>query len=193
LTQNGSVSLIADRLGNAIGSFQTVSNSFATAPPGYYFTSGSFSITMWVNIVNSSSVVLFDFGNGDPADNVDMVTNQPGYCPSVAFFQVYSNSSGNFTCFPSALPVGVWLHLAFTYNITSLTASAYVNGNLTVSAGSQYTIRNVTRNSNNFGANSLGEFPGNYKFDEIKFHSRVLSAQEVLNDFAYNQSYVLFV
>jgi hypothetical protein len=41
LTTTGAVALVPDRLGNALGSFQTPSNSYARAPASLYFASGS--------------------------------------------------------------------------------------------------------------------------------------------------------
>jgi hypothetical protein len=90
---------------------------------------------------------------------------------------------------PKNFTLNAWNHLAIAYDMPSLTTSVFVNGVLSASAGGQVQVRNVTRTSNYFG------YSGTYvnmMYDEIKFHGRALTAQEVLNDFNYNNSYITF-
>jgi hypothetical protein len=191
LTPQGGVIFVPDRLGNTQGSFQTPSSSYAQAPVGIYFPGTSFSITMWLNIANLSSRALFDFCISGGSDNI-VLTSNTGGTPN-SFWQIYNGGSSSYVAVPVFTP-GVWYHLALTYNISSLTVYVYLNGNLTMSAGSQVAIRNVTRIYNYFGYSSFGTTTfGNYMFDEIKIHGRALTAQEVLNDYAYNQSYIVFL
>jgi hypothetical protein len=146
---------------------------------------------MWIKMVNANASVLMDFSNGVSSDNVHFVTYNPGVCSFPAYFQVLSNASYSMACMQQ-FPSGVWLHVTVTYSILNLTSSAYVNGSLITSVGSQMQLRNLTRGTNYFGANSWGMY-GNWMFDEVKFHSRVLSAQEVWNDMTYGKSYISFV
>jgi hypothetical protein len=192
----GGVILAADRLGNANGSFQTPSNSYALAPPGIYFPAGnSFSITMWVLWVTNTGVAPFmDFGNGPAADNIYIVGNSPTACSLSVYWSVYQNTLFNLSC-PTTVVyyvTNVWYHMAFTYSWPNLTSSIYFNGVRYGSKGSQYQIRNVTRLNNTFGRDSWGNYT-NWRFDEIKFHGKELSAAEVANDYGYSQSYITFL
>jgi hypothetical protein len=192
----GSVTQGNDRLNNLQASFQTSPNNYAQAPAGLYFTTGSFSITMWIqsSVNNAYQTPLFEFSNGASSDNVHFDANIYGEgCASGAYFQIFSGSSDSKVCTIFAFTVGMWYHISVTYNVTSLTGKIYVNGVLT-GAGTLNQIQNLTRSQNYFGKNvwAVNQF-GNLMFDEIKFHGRVLSAAEVLGDYAYNKSYIAFV
>jgi hypothetical protein len=150
LSTVGSVSVVADRFGNANSSFQTpgTAGNYVQAPAGYYFSTGSFSITMWVNQVTSTAT-LFDFANGAPSNNIHFVLNYASTC--LTYFEIYtSGSTCQRTCSSKTFPVGAWTHLAITYNASNLTSSLYLNGNFTGSANSvsfvnvQITLARVT-------------------------------------------------
>ena len=69
---------------------------------------------------------MFDFGNGQGADNVLFaVTNETTGIPAVAIY-VGTTGGTNFP-FPSAVPLNTWTHLAATFDGTSLW-TMYVNG-----------------------------------------------------------------
>jgi hypothetical protein len=195
LSPIGSVTLVTDRLSNSLGAFQTPSSSYAQAPAGLYFASSSFSITMWVQWVSNlgSQAPLFDFSNGANSNNIHFPTNNIGVCSVGNYFEVISGSAAALLCTTSAFTVGTWYHVSITYNVTNLTGYMYVNGVQTGSnVGGMKQIQNVTRSQNYFGKDAWNGV-GNWKFDEIKFHGRMLTAAEVLADFAYNKSYISFV
>jgi hypothetical protein len=189
LTKVGSVALVADRLGNALGAFQTVSNSYAQAPAGNYFNTGSFSITIWTNKMDTIGQVWMDFANGQASDNVILVSNHPSVCSYAISLEAY-NTGYSLYCSGLLSTVGAWTHVAATYNLTSQVGSVYVNG-LFVGSGTGL-VRNLTRLYNYFGHDAWNGF-ANLQFDEIKFHGRVLTAQEVLADFYNNASYISFI
>jgi hypothetical protein len=198
LTTVGGVILTLDRFGNSQGSFQAPPNSYAKPPAGLYFASGSFSITLWTQSQSSAAnIPIFDFGNGAPLDNVVFIANEQASgatcSPSPSFLELdTTGGTRSNVCSSASFTVGTWYHLAVVYNQATLTAYVYLNGALATSTGSQVTIRNVTRTNNYFGSDNWGAY-GNWLFDEIKIHGRALSAQEVLNDFNNNSTYLTFV
>jgi hypothetical protein len=187
LTPVGGVALVSDRFGNAQGAFQTVSNSYAQAPSGIYF-SGSFSVTVWVSVMNLSASVFFDFYDSSAQNEVLFSTSG---------LAVITNGAGSSMCFTMTcsqpLAVGQWYHLAVILNGGTGGASIYVNGVQTASISSGMTsVLSVTRLYNYFGRRSSGSY-SNWIYDEIKFHTSVLSAAQVLSDYQYNQSYIALV
>jgi hypothetical protein len=195
LSPVGSVAVVNDRLGNANSAFQTPLNSYAQAPSGLYFTSGSFSVTMWIQNQNSGNLkALFDFGNGN-VDNVGFFSNVAASgmacSPSTSYFQL-TTTAYTLACSSASFTNGVWYHLALVSNMASLTSYIYVNVALVTTAGSQLAIRNLTRSSNYFGYSGFN-INGYWLFDEIKLHGKVLTAQDVLNDFNKNQTYLMYV
>jgi hypothetical protein len=197
LTPMSGVALIPDRFGNAQGSFQTqdMSNSCVAAPAGLYFASGSFSVTMWINWMATSAnhQPLFDFGtNTLGVNDVIFQLIVQTYCSDKSYMSLALTSSSHVeVCTTSSISVGVWTHLAVTYSIATTAINIYLNG---VPSGNlnTLTIQNVTRTKNFFGYNNWGDTV-KANFDEIKFHSRVLSSAEVLSDYNFNQSYITFV
>jgi hypothetical protein len=195
----GLVKLVPDRFGkDTEGAFQTPgsTSSYVQAPAGIYFA-GSFSITMWIKLVGDSTI-LFNFGATKFMGNVQVVSNS-GPCESYMAFQLvgYSETNNNnysSTCLLilKSFLVGGWFHFAATYNLSSLTSSLYLNGELSVNTSGQLPVRNVTRYQNYFGYDQWG-YAGAFIYDEIKFHGRTLSPQEVLDDYKYNKSYITAV
>jgi hypothetical protein len=94
-------------------------------------------------------------------------------------------------CTTSQFPIGAWTHLAITYDYSTTTVTLYING-VSVSSASSLSILGVTRTMNYFGKDAYSNW-GNWKFDEIKIHSRVLTATEVLTDKNYGLSYISMV
>jgi hypothetical protein len=182
LTPINAVSLVSDRLGNVKGAFQTLSSSYAQAPSGIYFPGSSFSITMWIMAV-TVPYGFMDFGNGASNDNLILLLQR------VYLYSANINTAINY---PTPLSTNAWMHYAITYNSSGLICKVYVNGAIIATATGQSLLRNVTRVSNYFGRDSWGYF-ANVAFDEVKIHSRALSAQEVLNDAVNNQSYISFI
>jgi hypothetical protein len=188
LTPMGSVASISDRFNNSNSSFETVSSSYAQAPAGTYFPGTSFSVTMWIKIPLAQSYsAVWDFGNGANSNNIFFSISTNG-----GVMSVFSGATPTSISQTSPFPMGSWMHLSATYNVSSLTSKIYVNGNQTQSSPSQAQLQNVTRLYNFFGHNSWGH-SDDVLFDEIKFHGRVLTAQEVWNDMINNQSYISFV
>jgi predicted metal-binding membrane protein len=189
LTPVGGVISVSDRWNNSNSSFETASSSYAQAPAGNYFRGTSFSLTMWIKIAfTQSHAPLMDFANGADNNNIFLSTNTN---PRL-WMSVFSGGVNTDTAHALPFPVGSWMHLAVTYDGNSLTGKIYINSNLTVSAGGQYQFQNVTRLYNYFGCNNYAQY-GDVLYDEMKFHSRVLTAQEVLNDMINNQSYISLV
>jgi hypothetical protein len=197
------VTLGTDRLGkDTQGAFQTYgsSTSYVTAPAGNYFSSGSFTITVWVNwMFNSGTLMqpLFDFNSAFGTDDIYFQINQAGSCPtSNSWAQIFGGAAGT-TC-ATVCPTsemftttGVWTHLTLAYDSASQWACIYKNGNLAV-CSFVGQVRNVSRVNNYFGYSSWNYF-SYVKLDEIKFHSRLLNATEVMSDYTYNKSYISFV
>jgi hypothetical protein len=143
---------------------------------------------MWLSAGGTSSGALFDVSNGNSVDNIHFLTNiglNSTECPTGrSFFEVKSSSGATTTACPATVAswtVGAWFHFAVTYSSATLTSSIYVNGVLQGSAGSQLKIANVSRAYCWFGTDAWGNRL-DFVFDEIKFHDRALSAQEILND-----------
>jgi hypothetical protein len=193
LTTTGGVTLVADRLGtDSTGAFLTDGTTgYASAPSGVYFPGASFSMTLWVKLV-SQSITMFDFAVGNSNDNIHFVTNYAGACTSNTFLALFSGSMSSNVCQPSDFTVGVWTHVAITYDYSAATAKLYLNGAESVSAGSQKLISSVTRTSNYFGHDTYSNF-GNWQFDEIKIHSRVLTAAEISYEYSSVNTYITFV
>jgi hypothetical protein len=184
LTPNGVITLSADRLNSdSSGCFRVTNTptSYASAPGGYYFTSMSFTITMWLNPLGGGGI--FDFSN---SGSYHLHLNYNG---GQAFFEMYHPDgsqprTGYLTT--AQLPYNnTWSHVAITYSLATNTTLFYVNGNVGANnTGGMGSFDNVSRSDIWFGKNAWGG-AADAKFDEIKFHARVLSAQEILNDKTY--------
>jgi hypothetical protein len=187
LVPNGAISLVADRLGNAYGSFESTSGSWAQAPSApYVFTGADFSITMWFKLVSYGAYqALFDFGNGANGDSVVMFNNGNSF-----YFVLFNQGTYLDLTLASSLTTGVWTHMAVVTKVSVANSAVYINGVMQAN-GTQVMVRNVSR-PGYFGKDDWNNYD-DIMFDEIKLHSRALTATEVLNDYGYNQSYVSFV
>jgi hypothetical protein len=179
LTANGGVTLVTDHTGSdTSGAFQTDgSTGYASAPSGIYFPAASFSITLWAYQI-TTSFTMFDFTVDSANDHVEYTTSYPSFCSTGSMVHLYSGGVANNFCTTSQFPTGVWTHLAITYDYSTTTVTLYING-VSVDSANSLNIRGVTRTINYFGRDSYNNW-GNWKLDEIKIHSRVLTATEVL-------------
>jgi hypothetical protein len=190
----GTTVLATDRLGTASGAFRSISGSSATAPVFNYFSGGaaSFSITLWCSLQTAGGQAILDFSYNS-ADDVTLSYGDATFsCTTTQVgFAVCNAATCSTVCASTAMTVGVWYHLAATYNWATATSCFYVNGVGSCFAGQQSLVSYV-RNTNTFGTNTWGE-SGDFLFDEVKFHGRVLTSAEVLADRAYNKSYITLV
>lgn len=174
-------SFVPDRNGETNSAFSTYDSlSYFWAPRGNYFSSPSFTITLWINPYETTNWVrVFDFGNGLQLHNF--------------FISFQSTPKFTITHFQSSffavnrISNNSWYHIGLTYSNQS-GFSFYINGILTSTFTINMTNFNQTRWVNYFGQSNWPDIPIIYAyFDEIKFFSKALSTKEVLYDYLADQ------
>ncbi len=127
MTQGSLTYFTSDRFGN-VNSALALNGGWAQVPPGIYFNTPEFSITVWVmpQQIGIQSRVI-DFGNGELSNvliSLDSGSNQRPY-----FLLTVNGWRG--TLSTQALTLNQWQHLAATFN--GSTMSIYINGTLMAS------------------------------------------------------------
>ena len=176
--------LTDDRAGRPLSALNLCEGSYQI-PPGNYFPTGQFTITVWIKLKqygNSPSIVTFSngyqfdtifFGFEGTASNPYFVINE------------YNLISETFSELP--IPMNVWTHLAFTFD-QNFNNTIYINANLTISVNSNQKFNNVTRIYNYVGRGD--DYPTipdiNAIIDELKIFNRALTQQEIQFEMNYD-------
>ncbi|HVR83279.1 MAG TPA: LamG-like jellyroll fold domain-containing protein, partial [Planctomycetota bacterium] len=163
-------------LGFGNGSYVTVPNSSSLNISG-----AAFSVSFFANITNSGGDQVLIDKPWDP-------TSYP--VPYYQYGVEFGSSSGTFDFFlgdasggvhkhSMSGPLGVWTHIAFTFD--GSTVKGYVNGSLALSVADSFSM--VARgNPLRIGLDHTGGQPTLGKLDNIRVYARTLSSTDVQND-----------
>ncbi len=154
-------------------------DDYISLPSNVYF-SGDFTFSGWCNVREvRSQCKFFDFGYGDPGDNVFMVlsllsTGKPYGGVESGTVQ----GAGSAINAPSPLELNQWIHLAF--ELQGATFRLYRNGSLWEEGPSFRVPQNILRTRNYFGKSNWAQDPlTNAIFDDIRIYSRALNSSEI--------------
>ena len=170
--------LTTDRFGRPLSALNLNEGSYQI-PPGNYFPTGQFTITVWCKLRRNvfwSSIV--SFFNGNHFDTIVLGFQNTYSIPVLEIFNgniLIANSAS-----PSAIQLNVWTHLALSFD-KNFNYRIYVNGNLVINANSIQPLKNTTRILNFFGRGD--DYPVDKDLDaiidEFKIFNRVLTQQEI--------------
>ena len=172
----------ADRFGSQNDSLN-LNNGYTFLPPGYYFTTPAFSISLWIYpIIDQSnpiysSVNLIKFGNGNDDIILNLIT------PNMLTFQFFYSTTCVINVQSSiGLANGHWNLLTATYD--GLTANIYINGFLAGSVKQAYSLSMMPRANNYFGNNNnynLNNGQPSFFLDDIRFYNISLTQNQIVN------------
>ncbi len=176
MTQGSSTNFASDRFGN-VNSALALNGGWAQAPPGIYFDTPEFSITVWVfpQQIGSWSRVI-DFGNGQANEvmlSLDSGSNnqKPSFLANLGQWQQIGSSR--------ALNLNQWQHLAATFN--GSTMNIYINGTLTASKNFSTLMPQSLSRSNCFVGRS--NWPDGFSssiLDDLRFYNKSLSQNDIV-------------
>jgi uncharacterized delta-60 repeat protein len=171
----GTVPYVTGRVGNAFNFTGNVAN-YVRIPNSASLQSSLLTVEYWVNFNSALNAVNVAKRNGSSdAWQAGIV-----YSGGNFLLQFVGNTSGglfDWYSAPLSSPVGVWTHVAVTYD--GSTVKGYINGTqvLTQSVALQLSSRNADIFVGNYAGTSL---PLDAKLDELSIYNRALSAAEVL-------------
>jgi hypothetical protein len=156
------------------------SSNYVSLPTGIVSSLGDFSIATWVYLNSSSGWNrIFDFGTGTTVNM--FLTPQNGSTNAVRFaITTNGNGSEQQITGSSALPTGVWTHVAVTKN--GNTGTLYVNGSVVGTNGNLTLSPSSLGNTNQnwLGRSQYSADPYlNGLIDDFRIYNRALSASEV--------------
>jgi len=155
---------------------------YLQVPEGVYF-SGDFTFTAWIYLksyqLNSR---IFEFGNGQPNDNVALsmsrLTNR------MYVFTFIGPSISQFEA-SAIINLNEWYFVAFV--LSGTTGYIYVNGNQ-VTTGTLYVPINIIRRNNNIGKSNWNEPNADAIYDELKIYQGALSSADIMNEYKLNSN-----
>jgi hypothetical protein len=167
-----------DRYSNTNAAIMTL-NGFYRAPPDVYFSGTDVTLTLWFMwLTPTPNMGLMDCGNSGQKDNVLLYINTNNCLQSVICNANGCQRNGQFSY---TIPVGVWLHIAFTISGGSV-LTYYVNG-VNFFATNTVPVSNAFRYACVFGTDMFDSAPNGFaKFDMIRTYNRSLSSAEIITD-----------
>jgi hypothetical protein len=163
MEQGNLTSFIEDRFG-CPNSALALNGGWAQVPPGIYFDTPEFSISVWVypQQVGVWSRVI-DFGNGPNSNNIFLSQY------STPSFQIYSHSIlVNKAISSDNLQTNKWQFLSVTLNRNS--SRIYLNGQLTVTSSHNYTPQIENRTNCFIGKSNWAGDGNSYSYlDDLRF------------------------
>jgi len=172
-----STSFVSDIFGN-VNSALALNGGWTQAPPGVYFDTPEFTISVWVNPSNvGGSSRIIDFGNGSPNDNIIFVLSL--YTTLKPRLEIYSQLNIKVSLLsPQNVSLNEWQFLAATFNGTN--ARVYLNGRLTIQANVQdYTLIPLTRSKCYVGKSNFQNGYSESYLDDLKFYNKSLTLEEI--------------
>ena len=181
MTQGENTTFVEDRFGNP-NSALALNGGWTQVPPGIYFDTPEFSISVWVYPLNVADFArVIDFGNGPKSDNIILAlsynihqTLKPYlsmlYGPTLIFEPISSQS----------LLLGQWQFLVATFNGTN--ARVYLNGELKADKYNEsLKLQTNTSRSMCYIGKSVKTTIGysSSYLDELRFYNKSLSQTEI--------------
>ncbi|GII27754.1 glycoside hydrolase family 127 protein [Planotetraspora mira] len=175
-TLSGGTTWVAGRTGNAVN--LAGSNGYVRLPNGVLSGVGDFTVACWVRLTTLSAWSrIFDFGTGATAN----MFLTPSSGSGTARFAITTGGSGaeQRVDAPSALPTGVWTHVAVT--LSGNLCILYVN-RAEVARNAAVTLRPSglgATTANYLGRSQYADPYLNGQLDDFRLYSRALSAAEI--------------
>ena len=178
MSQGNLTTFTSDRFGNQ-NSALALNGGWTYVPPGIYFDSPEFTISLWVypqTVGNWPRVI--DFGNGPDGDNLvltltDGITQKPVLILYDGSGQVLYEISS------PALQLNDWQFLAAIFNATF--AQMYINGTMLANTNNSFTMRSLNRTSCLIGkSNWLTDGYSSSYLDDLRFFNKSLNQEEII-------------
>jgi hypothetical protein len=172
---SGTITLVADRFGNANKAVFLRSGAYFSLPSGVYISGPAFSLMGWTYLLNTACIIFYMLGNGATSDNVYY-----GAISGTIRSNIINQISGALSTTPSVMPLNTWTHTAFTFDGTNF--NIFMNGSLIASNVSQYEPRNVLRTQSYLGVGGWtfsGNLNGNLRLDDFRIYNRAVAASEI--------------
>ena len=172
---SGTVPYVTGKVGNAFNFTGNVAN-YVRIPNSASLQSSLLTVEYWVNFNSALNAVTVAKRNGSSdAWQTGIVFSGGNF-----LLQFVGNTSGglfDWYSAPLSSPVGVWTHVAVTYD--GSTVKGYINGSqvLTQAVALQLSSRTADIYVGNYAGTAL---PLDAKLDELSIYNRALSAAEVL-------------
>jgi hypothetical protein len=190
MTQGNFTSFTDDRFGCPNSSL-ALNGGWAQVPPGIYFDTPEFSISVWVypQKVGSLSRVI-DFSNSlasNVSDNIILrLDSDSNNIPALNLAVGNQDSIGE--CKSSqALSNETWQLLTATFN--GSLESLYINGTLTCSQSFNYVLTKITRFYNYIGKSFYSSHGFSWSFiDDLRFYNKSLTKSEILELMNQNET-----
>jgi hypothetical protein len=186
MTQGNLTTFIEDRFGNK-NSALALNGGWTQIPPGVYFDTPEFSISVWVwpQQINDYSRII-DFGNGEYLDNLVFSLSQSASLNP--YLDIYNGSTLEIRAVSNqCLTLGQWEFFTATFNDTN--ACIYLNGQLTANSYQRFNLTKITRANFYVGKSNWASdgFSWSY-FDDLKFFNISLTQEQILDLMNQNQS-----
>jgi hypothetical protein len=180
MTQGNLTSFVADRFGNKISAL-ALNGGWTQVPPGIYFDTPEFTISVWIYPMNVSSwSKIIDFGNGQSADNIVLGLSYSNNLKP--YFEFHSGSDNVFQA-TSSKPVtfNQWQFLTATFNQKN--ATVYLNGTCVAKTNaSSFTQQiNLSRSRCFIGKSNWASNGYSFSYlDDLRFYNRSLTQEEIV-------------
>ena len=163
--------LTDDRFGRPLSALN-LNGGFYQIPPGNYFPTGQFTITVWIKLRQYGNwPSIASFANGFQFDSIffgfSVATSQPEF----SIFNGNSMTADRVS--PSAIQLNQWTHLAFIFD-QNLILRIYINANFMSSSNPNQSLKNTIRIFNYVGRGDCDRSQPdiNAVLDELKIFNR---------------------
>ena len=170
--------LTTDRFGRPLSALN-LNGGFYQIPPGNYFPTGQFTITVWINLRNYGNwPSIITFANGFHFDTIFCGFQGTSSRPAL---EIFNGDNKLTTSFSASIGLNEWIHLALTFD-PNFHHRIYVDANLMRSSNLLQSLKKTTRLYNYIGRSD--NYPDQQPYlnaiiDELKIFSRALSQQEI--------------
>jgi hypothetical protein len=181
MTQGNLTTFVEDRFGNPKSAL-ALNGGWTQVPPGVYFDTPEFSVSVWVypmNIGPFSRVI--DFGNGERVDNLvlslsESISLEPYLDVFPDTFSTLALRAKSF----QQLKLHEWQFLVVTFNETN--ACIYMNGTLTANLIQNFSLSPKPRTNCYIGKSNWAsdEMSESY-LDDLKFYNKSLTQEDILD------------
>jgi hypothetical protein len=158
-----------------------LNSGWAQVPPGAYFNTSQFTISVWVYPLSVSSWSrIIDFGNDEVVDSIILSLSYENYLKP--YLRIFSGSTIKFTVISSqSLALNQWQFLVATFNGTN--AAIYLNGELMSDYTDQIYIlpTDITRSNCFIGkSNRVSHGYSDSYLDDLRIYDQSLTQSEIL-------------
>jgi hypothetical protein len=183
MVQGSSTNFTFDRFGNT-NSALALNGGWTQVPPGIYFNTTEFTISVWVYPMNvGSHARIIDFGNGAGYDNfVFSLSIQHTIQPYFLSLPLTTFVS------PTILPLNQWQFLVLTFNGANI--NMYKNGQMILNTTiNKYTLPVIKRTRCYFGRSNWKSDGYSWSImDDLRFYNKSLIQAEILELMNYNET-----